>query len=60
GTVPKYRKQGIGLDMTARAVQLLKERGCDKVQLLYLVLDKWYGRLGFYKTSTQWMGEKEV
>ena len=60
GTVPKYRKQGIGLDMTARAVQLLKERGCDKVQLLYLVLDKWYGRLGFYVTATQRMCEKEV
>ncbi len=57
GTVPKFRKRGIGLDMTARSVQILKDRGCDKVQLLYLVLDKWYGKLGFYITSTQWMGE---
>jgi ribosomal protein S18 acetylase RimI-like enzyme len=60
GTVPKFRKRGIGLDMTARSVQILKERGCDKVQLLYLVLDKWYGKLGFYITSTQWMGDKKI
>lgn len=60
GVVPKFRKKGIGLDMTARAVQILKEKGCDKVQLLYLILDKWYGKLGFYITSTQWMGQKTV
>ncbi len=60
GTVPEFRKRGIGLDMTARSVQILKDRGCDKVQLLYLVLDKWYGKLGFYITSTQWMGDKRL
>ncbi len=60
GTIPQYRKRGIGLDMTANAVQRLRALGCDKVQLLYLVLDKWYGKLGFYITSTQWMGEKEI
>ncbi|MBP3922119.1 MAG: GNAT family N-acetyltransferase [Ruminiclostridium sp.] len=60
GTVPEFRKRGIGLDMTARSVQILKDRGCDKVQLLYLVLDKWYGKLGFYITSTQWMGDKRI
>ncbi|MBQ8791089.1 MAG: GNAT family N-acetyltransferase [Ruminiclostridium sp.] len=60
GTVPKFRKRGIGLDMTANAVQRLRALGCDKVQLLYLVLDKWYGKLGFYITSTQWMGEKKL
>lgn len=56
GTVPEYRRRGIGLDMTARSVGILKERGCDRVQLLYLIFDKWYGKLGFKITSTQWMG----
>ena len=60
GTIPEYRRKGIGLDMTAYAVQRLRALGCDKVQLLYLVLDKWYGKLGFYITSTQWMGEKNI
>jgi len=60
GTVPKYRKRGIGLDLTARAVQILKERGSDQVQLLYLVLDKWYGKVGFAISSTHWMAEKTL
>ncbi|MBE6658543.1 MAG: GNAT family N-acetyltransferase [Ruminococcaceae bacterium] len=60
GVIPEYRRRGIGLDMTARAVQMLKDRGCDKIQLLYLVLDHWYGKLGFYKTSTQWMAHKSL
>ena len=59
GTVPQYRRRGIGLDMTAQSVRILKDRGCDRVQLLYLVFDKWYGKLGFKITSTQWMGSKK-
>jgi ribosomal protein S18 acetylase RimI-like enzyme len=60
GTVPQYRRRGIGLDMTAQSVRILKDRGCDRVQLLYLVFDKWYGKLGFKITSTQWMGSKKL
>ena len=60
GTVPKFRRRGIGLDMTAQSVEILKNRGCDRVQLLYLVFDKWYGKLGFKITSTQWMGSKKI
>ena len=60
GTVPKFRRRGIGLDMTAQSVRILKARGCDRVQLLYLVFDKWYGKLGFEITSTQWMGSMKL
>lgn len=49
GTLPQYREKGIGLNMVARATQILKEAGCDRSFIHYTALDKWYGRLG-YKT----------
>ena len=46
GTVPKFRKKGLGLHMVALASQWLKEQGCDSVFIHYTHLDKWYGKLG--------------
>ncbi len=47
GTVPEYRRQGIGLYMVALATQYLKERGCQKGYIHYTHLDHWYSRLGY-------------
>lgn len=47
GTIPKFRKQGIGLSMVAHATQLLKEAGCDRSFIHYTVLEHWYGWLGY-------------
>lgn len=47
GTVPKYRKQGIGLYMVALATQELQKAGCDKGFIHYTALEKWYAKLGY-------------
>lgn len=58
GTVPEYRKKGIGLAMVARATQILKEAGCDKSFIHYTSFDKWYGRLGYETCMAFALGEK--
>ena len=58
GTVPEYRKKGIGLAMVAHATQILKEAGCDKSFIHYTALDKWYGRLGYETCMAFALGEK--
>lgn len=58
GTVPEYRKQGIGLAMVAHATQILKEAGCDKSFIHYTSFDKWYGRLGYETCMAFALGEK--
>ncbi|MGN1338860.1 MAG: GNAT family N-acetyltransferase [Oscillospiraceae bacterium] len=49
GTVPEYRRRGIGLDMVAQASRILLERGCDRVFIHYTGVYDWYAKLG-YKT----------
>ena len=49
GTVPEYRKQGIGLTMVEKGTEYLKEKGCDKCFIHYTHLENWYRKLG-YKT----------
>lgn len=46
GTVPKFRRNGLGLQMVALASQHLKDIGCERVFIHYTHLDKWYGKLG--------------
>ena len=46
GTVPEFRRRGLGLRMVALAAQHLKDRGCDDTFIHWTHLDKWYGRLG--------------
>lgn len=60
GTVPKFRKKGLGLHMVALAAQWLKERGCNNVFIHYTHLYNWYGKLGaevFLRFTT---AEKEL
>lgn len=53
GTVPEYRKRGIGLNMVRHATQLLKDEGYNISFIHYTHLENWYGRLG-YKTVVRW------
>jgi len=46
GTVPKFRRQGIGLNMVAQAMELLKERGCECCFIHYTNVYNWYAKLG--------------
>ena len=53
GTVPAYRKQGIGLRMIQLATQQLKEDGYDLSWIHYTHVGHWYARLG-YRTVVRW------
>ena len=53
GTVPEYRKQGIGLRMIQLATQQLKEDGYDLSWIHYTHVGHWYARLG-YRTVVKW------
>lgn len=58
GTVPGYRKKGIGFYMVALATQLLKEAGCDKSFIHYTALEHWYSRLGYKSFMSFYLGRK--
>ena len=53
GTIPAYRKQGIGLRMVQLATQILKERGYDIGYIHFTGVGPWYARLG-YETLLFW------
>lgn len=53
GTVPSFRRQGIGLRMVAEATALLKTRGYDISYIHYTGVAPWYARLG-YRTFMRW------
>ena len=60
GVVPEMRNGGIGLTMVEKAVQDLKEKGCDDIFIHYTYLDRWYGKLGFKTFLWYLFGEKEL
>ena len=53
GTIPEYRKKGIGLEMVRRATMLLKEENFDISWIHYTHLRHWYEKLG-YRTILEW------
>ena len=53
GTVQKYRKRGIGLEMVRRATNILKDEGFDISWIHYTHLQDWYEKLG-YQTVLKW------
>ena len=53
GTVPEYRKKGIGLMMVRDATQILKEEGYDISYIHYTGVAPWYYKLG-YRTVLKW------
>ena len=53
GTVPEYRKQGIGLRMVQLATGILAREGFDISYIHYTGVARWYARLG-YRTIARW------
>lgn len=53
GTVPGWRRQGIGLQMVQSATAMLKDAGYDLSYIHYTGVGHWYARLG-YRTIVQW------
>ncbi len=55
GTVPKFRRHGIGLKMIRNVTCILKERGYDISYIHYTGVSDWYAKLN-YKTILRWNG----
>ena len=53
GTIPAYRKLGIGLRMVQLATEELQKAGYDLSWIHYTHVGHWYARLG-YKTVVKW------
>ncbi|MGN0667096.1 MAG: GNAT family N-acetyltransferase [Huintestinicola sp.] len=47
GTIPDYRKQGIGLRMVDLATVYAKSKGCTKGYIHFTHIDQWYAKLGY-------------
>lgn len=47
GTIPEYRRRGIGLRMVDLATLALRDAGCDVSYIHYTHVDKWYSKLGY-------------
>ena len=53
GTVPAFRRQGIGLKMVQLATGILKEEGYDYSYIHFTGVEGWYAKIG-YKTILHW------
>lgn len=60
GTLPEYRRRGIGLKMTALAAYELKKRGCRRIFIHYTHVYDWYARLGAKPFLFVRLGGKEL
>ena len=53
GTLPAFRRRGIGLKMVCDVTALLRDAGCDYSYIHYTGVAPWYARLG-YRTCLRW------
>ena len=53
GTVPEFRRRGIGLKMVADVTAILKREGYDVSYIHYTGVARWYAKLG-YRTCLRW------
>jgi len=53
GTIPSYRRQGIGLKMVQNATLILKKEGYDISHIHYTGVGPWYMHMG-YKPVLKW------
>ena len=53
GTIPAYRKQGIGLELVRLATETLRQDGYDLSWIHYTHLAPWYMKLG-YQPVLRW------
>lgn len=60
GTVPKFRKKGIGLKTVALAMEELKRRGCGSCFIHYTNVYDWYARLGCVTFLWECFYEKNI
>ena len=56
GTLPEYRRRGIGLKLVQNATAILKAEGYDLSYIHYTGFGPWYARLG-YQTIVRWNRE---
>lgn len=60
GTVPRFRRRGIGLKMVELAARELARRGCDTLFIHYTWVYDWYAKLGFKTFLWQLPGVKRL
>lgn len=48
GTIPEFRRQGIGLEMVRLATEALRQDGFDLSWIHYTHLEHWYRKLGYH------------
>ena len=53
GTLPEYRRRGIGLKMVQDVTAMLRDEGFDLGYIHYTGVARWYARLG-YRTTLRW------
>lgn len=53
GTIPEFRRQGIGLEMVRQATETLRQDGFDLSWIHYTHLAHWYMKLG-YQQVLRW------
>ena len=53
GTLPEYRKKGIGLTMVKKVTEILKEEDYDYSYIHFTGVASWYEKLG-YETVLKW------
>ena len=53
GTLPEYRRQGIGLKMVQNVTAILKDEGYDLSYIHFTGVGRWYEKLG-YRTTLRW------
>lgn len=53
GTVPEFRRKGIGLAMVARVTEILADECFDVSYIHYTGVADWYAKLG-YRTFAKW------
>ena len=53
GTVPEYRKRGIGLEIVRRATEIFREEGYDLSWIHFTKRERWYSKLG-YQAVLRW------
>lgn len=56
GTIPDYRRQGIGLKMVQNATVILQKEGYDISHIHYTGVGPWYAHMG-YKVILRWNGK---
>ena len=60
GVASPYQGRGIGLALTSRAMELLRDRGCSRCYIQWTGLTAWYGKLGATVWAEYRMAQKAL